>query len=258
MNILDVNQVGGFPMTTRILDELQKIPRVLNGLGALAGNMTIIYGCTELGSTVGNGVVFVNGEVLEFRGGTIQTKVIIKEDTENLVFENNESKTVIRTRYMTFGNGVNSMNWADFKRGFETKEIAAALAAKTEQTTFEALADAFALVYTKLLTIEEGAQKNKDEYYQYGLVTTLNRQAGDYWGDFTKNYFQILPPAGYTMAHLKAFIPSIAKIQFAGDVNADDTLWCRYQLEIDKITVTCNNDENRSASEISYLAIWKK
>jgi hypothetical protein len=123
MNQLDVNQVGGFPLTTRILDELQKAYSVFNGLGALAGNMTIIAGCTVAGSTVGDGVVYVNGEVFKFRGGNTQTKVIIKEDAEALVFESNESKTVIRNRYVTFGTGVGAMNWVDFEPLIEIKAI---------------------------------------------------------------------------------------------------------------------------------------
>lgn len=123
MNKLDVNQVGGFPLTTRILDELQKISAVFNGLGGIAGDKTILYGCNITGSTADDGVVYVNGEVFFFKGGIVQSKVIIKEDTENLVFENNESKTVIRTRYVTFGTGINSIDWAGFKKPLETKEL---------------------------------------------------------------------------------------------------------------------------------------
>lgn len=160
MNKLDVNQVGGFPLTTRILDELQKISAVFNGLGGIAGDRTILSGCELTGSTVSDGFVYVNNEVFLFKGGLQQTKVIIKEDTENLIFENNESKTVIRTRYVTFGIGVDSMDWADFKRVFQSKDIAAALTSKTDKTLFDALSDAFALVYAKMLTIEEGAEKN--------------------------------------------------------------------------------------------------
>lgn len=132
MNKLDVNQVGGFPLTTRILDEIQKAFTVFNGLGALAGDKTIISGCTVAGSTVSNGVVYVNGEVFEFRGGNTQTKVIIKEDAENLVFENNESKTVIRTRYVTFGTGVGAFDWVDFKRLIEIKAIPTDLVTRLE------------------------------------------------------------------------------------------------------------------------------
>lgn len=258
MNKQDFSLINGFPMNQAALDRMQTAYSIFNALGNIVGDKTIISGCTAIGTNTSNGVVYVNGEVFEFRGGVTQPTVIIKEDVTNLVYKNNNSYPAVKTRYVQFGTGVGQMDWADFKTGFPTKDIAAGLLGKADQTSFDALADAFALVYTKMLTIQEGAQKNLDEFYQYGLVTTLNRQPGEYWNDFTKNYFQILPPAGYTMAHLKAFIPSIAKIQFAGDVNSDDTLWCRYQLEIDKITVTCNNDENRSASEISYLAIWKK
>ncbi|WP_163401401.1 hypothetical protein [Flavobacterium fluviatile] len=258
MNKLDVNQTGGFPLTTRILDELQKISAVFNGLGGIAGDKTILYGCNVTGSTASDGVVFVNGEVFLFKGGIVQTKVIIKEDTENLVFENNESKTVIRTRYVQFGSGIGAMDWADFKKPKETKEIEAALNSKTDLTTFEALADAFAIVYTKMLTIETGAQKNLQEVYDFQIVETLNRQNGINDNDFTKNYYVVNPPSGFTMAHLKGFTASIAKIAFSGNVDNSDTLWCKYSVGANNVTITCNNSENRSVSEVSYLAIWKK
>ncbi|CAD0004464.1 hypothetical protein [Flavobacterium chungangense] len=258
MNKLDVNQVGGFPMTTRILDELQKISAVFNGLGGIAGDKTILYGCNITGSTADDGVVYVNGEVFFFKGGIVQSKVIIKEDKENLVFENNESKTVIRTRYVTFGSGIGSIDWADFTKPKETKEIEEALEGKADQTSFEALSNAFAIVYTKMLTIETGAQKNLMEHYDYGQILTTNRDQGQDHGNFSKNYADIFPPSGYTMSNLKAFIPSINKIYFSGNVNGDDTLWCDYDLKIDRITVICNNSESRAASEVSYLAIWKK
>lgn len=123
MNKLDLNQVGGLPMTTRILDEIQKAHAVFNAFGGLAGNFTLLDGCVTAGSTVSNGFVFINGEVFEFRGGLAQTKVIIKEEVENLVFQNGNSNPVIKTRYVTFGTGVGAFNWVDFKRPIETKEI---------------------------------------------------------------------------------------------------------------------------------------
>lgn len=125
MNKLEVNQVGGFPMTTRILDEIQKAHAVFNSLGGLAGNFTIIAGCVTVGSTVGVGFVFINGEVFDFKGGLAQSKVIIKEVVENLTFQNGNANPVIKTRYVTFGTGVGAFNWADFKRPIETKEISA-------------------------------------------------------------------------------------------------------------------------------------
>lgn len=125
MNKLEVNQVGGFPMTTRILDEIQKAHAVFNSLGGLAGNFTIIAGCVTAGTTVSDGFVFINGEVFDFKGGLAQSKVIIKEDVENLTFQNGNANPVIKTRYVTFGTGVGAINWVDFKRPIETKEISA-------------------------------------------------------------------------------------------------------------------------------------
>ncbi|MGM8362144.1 hypothetical protein ACSV4D_09540 [Flavobacterium sp. ARAG 55.4] len=258
MNKQDFTLNNGFPMNQDALDRMQMAYTIFNALGNIVGDKTIISGCTGTG-TVSNGVVYVNGEIFEFRGGVQQTTVIIKEDVTNLVYKNANTYPAVKIRYVTFGTGVGQMNWADFKQGFPTKDIAAGLLGKADQTSFDALADAFALVYTKMLTVEEGAQKNKDEYYQYGQLLTQNRTLGNgIHGDFSKNNVDVFPPEGYTMSHLKAFIPSINKIYFSGDVNGDDALFCDYELKIDRITVICNNTESRANAEVSYLAIWKK
>lgn len=149
MNSLNFNQVGGFPLTTRILDEIQKAYSVFNALGAIAGDKTIISGCVTTGSIVSDGVVFINGEVLEFRAAALQTKVKIIEVVETLVFEDNVAKSVIKTRYVTFGTGVGAMDWVDFKRGFETKNI---------ETVFDSMSQSLATIATKLATIEQGAK----------------------------------------------------------------------------------------------------
>lgn len=257
MNKQDFTITNGFPLNQAALDKMQTAYTIFNALGNIVGDKTIISGCTGTG-TVSNGVVYVNGELLEFRGGVQQTTVIIKEDVTNLVYKNGNAYPAVKIRYVQFGSGVGQMNWADFKPGFPTKDIAAGLLGKANQNSFDALADAFALVYAKMLTVEEGAQKNKDEFYQYATVTTENRQLGIAELDYSKNYAEIFPPSGYTMAHLKAFIPSMAKIAFSGNVNSDDTMWCNYQVGSDRIRVTCNNSESRESSKINYLAIWKK
>lgn len=170
MNKLEVNQVGGFPMTTRILDEIQKAHAVFNAFGGLAGNFTILDGCVTVGSNVGNGFVFINGEVLEFRGGLSQTKVIIKEDVENLVFQNGNSNPVIKTRYVTFGTGVNAIDWVDFKRPIETKALEALLGAINTSLT---------AITTKLATIDVNAkvQVNTDWNATSGKAQLLNKPA---------------------------------------------------------------------------------
>lgn len=160
MNRINFGLINGFPLNQDALDRLQTAFSLFNALGDIVGDKTIISGCELTGSTVADGVVYVNGEVFEFKGGLIQTKVIIKEDLTSVVYKNSNSYPVIKTRYVTFGTGIGSIDWADFKRGFATKDIAAGLLGKADQSSFDALADAFALVYAKMLTIAEGAEVN--------------------------------------------------------------------------------------------------
>lgn len=160
MNTINFNQVGGFPLSTNILAKLQTAFSIFNALGNIVGDLTIISGCEVAGDNVGNGVVYINGEVIEFRGGLAQTKVIIKEDVETLLFENQNSYPVVKNRYATFGSGVNAINWVDFKRGFATKDIIEALALKGDKTVFDGLSGFVDLMYAKLLTIDMYAEKN--------------------------------------------------------------------------------------------------
>lgn len=139
MNKLNFNQSVGFPLETEILDEMQKAWTVLNALGAIAGNFTIISGCVVTNATATSGVVYINGEVLEFRGGIVQDNVIIVEIPQLREFEDNNSHDVIYTRYATFGTAAAQWPWADFERGMETKEIPAALYQKEDKTTVAAL-----------------------------------------------------------------------------------------------------------------------
>ena len=77
-------------------------------------------------------------------------------------------------------------------------------------------------------------------------------------GNFSdaSNYFDVFPPTGKTMAKLIAFIPSIAYIYFAGDVNSDDNMRCIYEERVDRIRVWVQNTEQRSTPSANWLAIW--
>lgn len=125
MNYINLNQTGGFPLSTNILDAMQTAYSVFNKLGSLAGNLAIISGCEVSGSNVANGVVYINGELLEFRGGVQSANVIIKDEADTRTFEDGSSKQVIHTRYATFGNGTAVFPWVNFKRIFPTTEIQA-------------------------------------------------------------------------------------------------------------------------------------
>lgn len=183
MNTINFNQVGGFPLSSNILAKLQTAFGLFNALGNIVGDLTIISGCEIAGTNVGNGIVFINGEVLEFRGGLAQAKVIVKEDVENLLFENQNSYPVVKTRYVAFGTGVTAINWADFKRGYQTKNFLDALALKADDSIVTAIGDAVAFMLSKLNTIESGAEKN---------VQANLAQTDDTKDDFVKGQTQTI------------------------------------------------------------------
>ncbi|GGA84772.1 hypothetical protein GCM10008015_26940 [Flavobacterium palustre] len=126
MNRSNFNQTGGYPLKTERLQELQTAYSIFNALGALAGNLTIISGCAVAGSDVGDGYVYINGELLEFKGGAFDenSTVIIIEEAVNRAFKNGVVKQVHTIRYATFGtNPETSWPWADFYRCDTLKSI---------------------------------------------------------------------------------------------------------------------------------------
>lgn len=116
MNYQNFNQSGGFPIKTQTLDEMQKATALFNKFGDLAGNFSIISGCVVTGPSISDGAVFINGELLEFKGGIIGTNVIIVEIVTPKEFKDGTDKDVLYVRYATFGIGAISFLWTNFKR----------------------------------------------------------------------------------------------------------------------------------------------
>lgn len=116
MNQAEFQQNGGFPLETNTLSFMQSAYNIFNAFGALAGDKTIISGCETQGNEITNGYVYVNGELLVFRGGIKQTTVVIIENKESVEFEDGTVKDVYKTRYATFGASGNSIPWDEFKR----------------------------------------------------------------------------------------------------------------------------------------------
>lgn len=143
MNRVNYIQTGGFPMDTHNLDFLQNCFRLLNSLGDLAGDKAIISGCKITGNSISNGVVYLNGEIIEFRGGTIGTNVIIKEEVVSGTFENGSFKPIEITRYLTFGSSTpeKTFVWAEFK---PIKNLISLAQEKAEKTALKTAEDKIA------------------------------------------------------------------------------------------------------------------
>ena len=68
----------------------------------------------------------------------------------------------------------------------------------------------------------------------------------------------VYPPNGYTMSNLVAFIPSIRTIHFNGKVDNNDSMYCTYANESNRIKITCYNSEQRANPQANWLAVWRK
>ncbi len=156
MNLFNFLQTGGFPMDVNVLDRMQTAYQLFNGLGALAGDLSIIKGCELTGSTVSNGLVYINGEVLEFRSGALSDDVVIVEETTNSTFENGQIKPTHYVRYATFGVATTSYLWRHFKRIFPTKDIAEALDEKQDKRAMQAIINRLTILEQKNAVFQAG------------------------------------------------------------------------------------------------------
>ncbi len=101
-----------------------------------------------------------------------------------------------------------------------------------------------------------------------GLIGTENHFSQHGWGgyfDFSRNYANISPPDGFTVENLVAFMPSIGRILYEGDISEPDIVWCHWFADPRNnwIRVICANSQTRRdpfghGSYVNYLAIWQR
>ena len=182
MNRINFENTGGFPLGAYTLDFMQKSYQLLNTLGNIAGNLSILSGCEEVGRSITDGVVYIDGEVLPFKGAPISEKVIIVETSQKRIFKDGVEKAVEYTRYATFGNSINGRLWADFKRPLNNQQIEAQ--SFTEENS----------LLKRLEKLEERVRKT----VPIGLVAIWDKPASEIpegWEEHTE--MQGVVPAGY-------------------------------------------------------------
>ncbi|PTT43716.1 hypothetical protein DBR28_00050 [Chryseobacterium sp. HMWF028] len=129
MKRFNFNQTGGLKLVTETLSGLQDAYSIYSGALKMAGDKAILSGCEELGGTVTNGFVIINGELLEFKGAVKQDTVIIKEEIDTIQFEDGTLKPFETYRYVTFGYSTAAISWDSFKRVPPLNELPAQLTA---------------------------------------------------------------------------------------------------------------------------------
>lgn len=118
MNKLHTEHNAGYPFDVGFLAFMQNAYNLFNHFGHLAGNKAIISGCEEIGNTITPGTVFINGELFPFEGGAKGDTVIIKEETNEVTFEDGFLRPLEIIRTAAFGRSTpeKTLNWEDFKR----------------------------------------------------------------------------------------------------------------------------------------------
>ncbi len=181
MNTLKLDNTGGFPLDTDILDFMQNAYLMFNHLGNLAGNYAIISGCKVTGNKVENGVVFIDGEVLNFKGGTLAKSVIIKEEIKQLTFEDGTKKDVEKIRYATFGVGSSAVAWSKFKRPLNLIEFENDFDKTNEENEdkFQQVGTWVSTIEDKIKNLEIHLTEKLNKIVPKGLVAIWGRPANE-------------------------------------------------------------------------------
>ena len=114
---------------------------------------------------------------------------------------------------------------------------------------------------TKALTIKA----LRDAGYRITTVTNgvilLDNQvdsSNNYENDFTKNFGFVYPPTGFNLSHFVGISLSFHYAGFDGNVDGNDRMWLKHQLDGDKVRVIGQLNENDRNTKLNYLAIWQK
>lgn len=104
MNSIDLTNLGGFPFEQDTLKFMQDgYGDMFQGIARMVGDKTILSGVEVVGSTVSNGWITYNGEIIKFIGGALGLGVIIQEASQEALFEDGESRPVYKIRTATIG-----------------------------------------------------------------------------------------------------------------------------------------------------------
>lgn len=117
MNRQNFEAQDRFPLSTQSLTFMQNMVLATAQLALIGGNNYILSGCTVSGSTVSDGVIVIDGEVMPFEGGTVVETITIMEETisvsaDGITFD--KARTTRKAKFAS-GSGSNYYRWADFK-----------------------------------------------------------------------------------------------------------------------------------------------
>lgn len=111
MNKLEI-QGAGFPATNKTWRWLRDMTNAVHELAKLGGTDYILTGCEVQGTTVTDGWVVLDGELLPFKGGSKAVQIAVKETVEKTTYledldsdGSGDSKDTYFTRWAEFAAG---------------------------------------------------------------------------------------------------------------------------------------------------------
>ncbi len=128
MNKIDVFKYARFPLSAETIDFLQDMASMMAKAAGIGGDNFILSGCVQTGSNVSEGMVFINGELMPFVGGDVETYMIIEEVKRTVTAEGQVYEDVYITRQARFGTGPGQIEWASLKRVLTIPELEGKLA----------------------------------------------------------------------------------------------------------------------------------
>jgi hypothetical protein len=97
MKALDFSKNGGLRFTQDILGYMQTgYLEAILAIGRSFGDKLILSGCNVVGGIVTDGWLLVDGEPIEFVSSTLDTKVVLNEATQNVIFKNGLAQPIIK------------------------------------------------------------------------------------------------------------------------------------------------------------------
>ena len=180
MNYLDFSVLNGWPLNSTSLKFLQESLTALQVVSALGGQNFVISGCTVDGSNnVSAGFVCINGEILPFQAGPLNTHVVVVDNPSNKLFENGNSNPYYHERHAQFGSGTGQVAWADLERNDVSNALLKRM--RTAEAKIDTNTDGVADLYNKVSDLQDqvdgkaGTQEVADNYLnKAGGVMTGN------------------------------------------------------------------------------------
>lgn len=127
MNSIDLFKYPRFPLSSETLDFLQQMAKLTAKLASMGGVSYILEGCAVAGANAAAGTVVINGEILPFVGGPIETYVVVEETTRHVTAEGQVYEEIYISRVCRFGTGVGQVAWADLRTVPDLFTVAEAL-----------------------------------------------------------------------------------------------------------------------------------